>query len=64
MPSEPIAVTLQVIEALEGLGVPYWIGGSLASAAHGVARATVDADLVADPHPEHAERIDAVYLRR
>ena len=39
---EPVAVTLLVIEALEGLGVPYLIGGSLASAVHGVARATVD----------------------
>ena len=52
---EPVAVTLLVIEALEGLGVPYLIGGSLASAVHGVARATVDADLVADLRPEHAE---------
>lgn len=55
MLGEPIAVTLRVIEALEGLGVPYLIGGSLASAVHGVARATVDADVVADLRPEHAE---------
>ena len=33
---EPIAVTLLVIDALEALGVPYFIGGSLASAVHGV----------------------------
>ena len=45
---EPIAATLLVIEALDALGVPYLIGGSLASAVHGVARATMDADLVAD----------------
>jgi hypothetical protein len=32
MPSEPVAVTLLVVEALERLGVPYLIGGSLASA--------------------------------
>jgi hypothetical protein len=48
MLAEPIAVTMLVIEALEGLGVPYAIGGSLASAVHGVVRATMDADLVAD----------------
>ncbi len=54
---EPIAVTLTVIDALEALDVPYLIGGSLASAVHGVARATMDADLVADLHPEHAERL-------
>jgi len=54
MLTEPVAVTLLVVEALEALGVPYLIGGSLASAVHGVARATVDADLVADLRPEHA----------
>ncbi len=54
MPSEPIAATLLVIDALERLGVPYLIGGSLASAVHGVARATLDADVVTDLQPEHA----------
>ena len=48
MLSEPVAVTLLVIDALEALDVPYLIGGSLASAVHGVARATADTDLVAD----------------
>ena len=45
MTSEPIAVTLIVIEALDSLGVRYAIGGSLASALHGVARATMDAEI-------------------
>ncbi len=52
---EPVAVTLQVIEALEAIGVPYLLVGSLAGAVYGVARSTFDADLVADLHPEHAE---------
>ena len=39
---EPIAVTLQVADVLESLGVPYFIGGSLASAIHGVSRATAE----------------------
>ncbi len=55
MLTEPIAVTLLVADALDALGVPYAIGGSLASALHGVMRATMDADLVADLHPEHVE---------
>ena len=55
MLSEPIAVTLLVIEALQALDVPYLIGGSLASAVHGVARATLDTDLLADLRSEHAE---------
>lgn len=53
MTSEPIAVTLIVIEALDSLGVRYAIGGSLASALHGVARATMDADLIADLQLQH-----------
>ena len=67
MLSEPVAVTLLVIEALEELDVPYLIGGSLASAVHGVARATVDTDLVADLHSQHAAPLaqalgDAFYV--
>ena len=55
MLAEPIAVTIVVTDALEALGVKYAIGGSLASAVHGVVRATMDADLVADLRMEHAE---------
>ena len=55
MLAEPIAVTMRVADALDALGVPYAIGGSLASAVHGVMRATMDADLVADLRMEHAE---------
>lgn len=43
-----------VIDALEALGVSYHIGGSVASSFTGIARATQDADLVADLRPEHA----------
>ncbi|MGB9300666.1 MAG: hypothetical protein WCD51_08750 [Anaerolineae bacterium] len=50
---EQIAVTTIVAEALEALGVLYAIGGSFASALHGVMRATMDADLVADMRQEH-----------
>ena len=52
MLSEQIAVTMLVADALEALGVPYAIGGSFASALHGVMRATMDADLVADLRQE------------
>jgi hypothetical protein len=55
MLAEPLAVTLQVIDALDMLNVPYWIGGSLAVAVHGVARSTLDTDLVADLRIEQAE---------
>ena len=55
MLAEPIAVTLLVAGALEGLDVPYAIGGSLAGALHGVMRATMDADLVVDLRLEQVE---------
>lgn len=48
MLAESLTITLQVAEILDRLGVSYAIGGSLASAVHGVIRATLDADLVAD----------------
>lgn len=50
---EQIAVTTIVTDALDALGVLYAIGGSFASALHGVMRATMDADLVADMRQEH-----------
>lgn len=55
MNPEPIAVTLGVIRVLEALDVPYLIGGSLASALHGVPRATNDADLIVDLKMELVE---------
>jgi hypothetical protein len=55
MLSEQIAVTLLVADALEALGVLYAIGGSFASALHGVMRATMAVDLVADLNLEQVE---------
>ena len=49
---EPIQVTLQVVKVLEEMGIKYVIGGSLASALHGVARATMDSDIIADFHED------------
>lgn len=54
MLTEQIAVIVLVTDVLEALGVPYAIGGSFASALHGVMRATMDVDLVADLHLEQA----------
>jgi hypothetical protein len=46
--AEPIEVTLAVTSVLERLGVDYVVGGSLATSLHGIPRATLDVDLVAD----------------
>lgn len=43
-----------IINAFEKLGIAYYIGGSVASSAYGIARATMDVDMVADLKPEHA----------
>jgi len=53
---------LPVVEALVALEVPYYVGGSIASSVTGVARATLDADLVAALRPEHAEPLAALLL--
>lgn len=53
--AEPIVVTALVSGVLESLGVPYLICGSMAGAVHGIARATMDVDIVAELRPEHVE---------
>jgi hypothetical protein len=53
--NDVLNAVLPVIAALDRLGVPYYVGGSLASSAHGVMRATADADLVADLKPQHVD---------
>ena len=49
---------LPVVDALVALDVPYCVGGSVASSFAGVARATLDVDLVADVRLAHAEPLD------
>ena len=51
--AEPLAVSLKVARILEGLAIPYVVGGSLASSLHGMPRSTHDIDLVADLRAHH-----------
>lgn len=53
MQNEPLEVTLKVTGVFEKLGVPYLIGGSLASALYGMVRTTQDADIVAEMRQAH-----------
>lgn len=48
MNAEQTEVNLIVARTFEELGVPYFLGGSMASSVHGIYRATNDADFVAD----------------
>lgn len=45
--ADPLRITLQFTGVLEELGIPYLIGGSLASSVHGEPRSTNDLDVVA-----------------
>jgi hypothetical protein len=55
MRNEPIEVTLKVTQVLESLGIPYLIGGSLASTLYGMIRTTQDSDIVAEMRIEHLQ---------
>jgi hypothetical protein len=46
-----------VIDALEALGISYHISGSVASSAYGIARATLDVDIVADLRMQQAHEL-------
>jgi hypothetical protein len=46
-----------VISVLEGLKIPYFLGGSVASSALGLPRATLDIDIVADIPAAQAPRL-------
>lgn len=52
---DPLEVAASITGVLEGLGVRYLIGGSLASSVHGEPRSTNDVDILVDLHTEHVE---------
>ncbi len=55
MQNEPVEVTLKVTDVFEKLGVPYLIGGSLASTLYGMVRTTQDSDIVTEMRAEHLQ---------
>jgi hypothetical protein len=48
MTGDAVRITLLVTGILEKLAIPYAVGGSLSSSVHGVMRATMDVDIIAD----------------
>ena len=44
-----------IADTFERLGVRYYVGGSVASSARGVPRASIDVDLAAELRPEHVD---------
>ena len=55
--SDLVTALEPVAAAFEALGIAYFLGGSVASSAHGVARASLDADIVAEIEPAHVDRL-------
>ena len=55
-----IEIAYKVIKAFEKIGIVYHIGGSLASSAFCIPRATLDADIVADIKSEQVSEIEAL----
>jgi hypothetical protein len=67
MNEEATEVTLLVVDVLDRIGIPYVIVGSLVSSLYGLARSTLDADLVADIKQENVRALyeglqDAFYV--
>lgn len=54
-PTDLIAALRPLLEAFGQLSVTYQVGGSVASSVHGMPRATMDVDLVADVRQEHVD---------
>ena len=50
-----VAALRPLADALDALGVRYYLGGSVASSAHGIARASLDADIIAALEPDHVD---------
>ena len=48
--ADPVAIALDVGRRLDAIGLPWVIGGSLASSVHGEPRATLDVDMVVVLH--------------
>lgn len=48
MVSDPLIVVASLADIFDELGIPYLVGGSLASSLYGIPRATQDAGFMAD----------------
>ncbi len=55
IPADLLAALEPVLEALRALGVRHYVGGSIASSVHGLPRASVDVDVVAELAPRHVD---------
>ncbi len=59
MPADPIRIALRVAEILDRIGIPYAVGGSVASVIAGEPRSTEDVDLAADLREDQVPQLVA-----
>jgi hypothetical protein len=52
-----ISAVKPVVESFDKLGIPYYIGGSVASSTYGLARSTLDIDMVSDLKSETVHKL-------
>jgi hypothetical protein len=57
MTSEPIVVLSKIAATFDRLGIPYIVGGSIASSTYGTPRATLDVDVIADIAPPQVDLV-------
>jgi hypothetical protein len=55
-----LEIALKVVKAFDSLGIEYYIGGSIASSAYGVARSTLDVDMVANMNSDQAHALEKI----
>jgi hypothetical protein len=53
----PTAAFKRILEVLDRLEIPYFVTGSVASSVYGIARTTLDLDLVADLRENHVPQL-------
>ena len=58
--SSAVEAVAKLLETLDRLEIPYLIGGSVASSVHGIARPTMDADIVADLKPDQVDELSSL----
>lgn len=57
--NEPFDTLALVTTQFDALGIPYFVGGSIASILYGEYRATADIDVIADIQPQHVQPLVA-----
>lgn len=58
---DPIPILLRTVELLDGLGIPYAVGGSVAGSILGEPRSTQDVDIIAQLAPAHVHPLVAAF---